>query len=45
MEDEWIQEHVELSDELDFEAWERLAQDREIYDCPEDSRWYNSDDC
>ena len=41
MEDEWIQEHVEFSDELAFEAWERFAEDRGIYDCSEDSRWYD----
>ena len=41
MEDEWIQEHVEFSDELATEAWERFAEDRGIYDCSEDSRWYD----
>ena len=41
MEDEWIQEHVEVSEELAFEAWERFAEDRGIYDCSEDSRWYD----
>ena len=45
IEDEWVQEHVGVAIQLEYEAWERFFQDREIYDCPEDSPWYNSDDC